>query len=914
VSTGETQERAGADPLSTYRSKRDAERTPEPAGGDAAGAGSGVRPRFVVQQHAARRMHWDLRLEVDGVLWSWAVPNGPSRDPAEKRLAVHTEDHPLEYLHFEDVIPEGNYGAGAMIVWDQGTYVPLHPMVEGLAKGKLLFDLRGHKLRGAWTLVKMQKAEDDAWLLIKERDAMARAGPDEFADDSVLSGLTVAELGSGDDPAEPIRADLHRLNAPRRVLDPGDTRLMLAESADAPFSRADWVFEFKYDGYRTLAFREDDEVRLLTRRGNDLAAAFPELVQALLRLPYRRFLLDGEIVVHDDAGLPSFQRLQRRAGLRRPADLRRAEGTLPATLWLFDALGFEDRDLRTLPLLERKAVLRRLLPGAGTLRYSDHVAEQGEALYEQAARLGLEGVIGKKADGRYRPGRSAEWLKLRVHRSDDFVIVGWTTPKGSRSGFGALHLAQYQDGTLRWTGQVGTGFTDRQLRDLHGQLEAGQRQTPPCAGAPTGKGHAWTRPELVCEVRFLERTEGGVLRQPVFIRLRDDKTPADCVWPAARQAIDEVEPEDPADTGPADTGPADTGPGDVGPGDTGPGDTGLGDTGPGDTGPGDTGPEGTGRGDTGPAGTGRGGTGPADTATAERSAGAVRFTNLEKLYWPEDGLTKGDLIAYYRVIAPWMLPYLKDRPVVLTRFPDGIHGKSFFQKDAPSFAPEWLRTVTIRGEGGERDLSYFVCDNVDTLLYLANSGSIPLHLWSSRVASIDQPDWCILDLDPKDAPFGDVVEVARVAKGLCDDIGLPLHVKTSGSSGLHLLVPLGGQLDHAQAKVLGELLARVLVRRVAAIATIARAVSRRGGKVYIDYLQNGRGKLLAAPYCVRPLPGAPVSAPLRWSEVRPGLDIRRFTIRSMPRRVRSLKADPLLPALTEAPDLLSALEALQGAG
>jgi bifunctional non-homologous end joining protein LigD len=843
---GDAREQAPADSLEAYRSKRDAERTPEPEGREAARDGAGGRPRFVVQQHAARRLHWDLRLEVGGVLWSWAVPQGPSRDPAAKRLAVHTEDHPMEYIDFEDVIPEGNYGAGAMIVWDQGTYAPLHPMEEGLEKGKLLFDLRGHKLRGAWTLVKMRNAEEDAWLLIKERDAMARAGPDEFPEDSVFSGLTVEELASGEDPSEPIRSEIRRLKAPRRVLDPLATGLMLAETADAPFTRAGWLFEFKYDGYRTLVFREDDDVRLLSRRGNDLAAAFPELVRALLRLPYRRFLLDGEIVVHDDAGLPSFQRLQRRAGLRRSPDVRRAEGTLPATLWLFDALGFEDRDLRALPLLDRKSLLRRLLPGAGTLRYSDHVAEHGAALYEQASRIGLEGVIGKKADGRYRDGRSPEWLKVRAHRTDDFVVVGWTAPRRSRSGFGALHLAQYEHGTLRWTGQVGTGFTDRQLRDLRDRLGAAGRETAPCTGAPSGKEHAWTRPELVCEVRFLERTDGGLLRQPVFLRVREDKTPTECLWPADPEVREELAPDE-----------------------------------------------------------------PVSPPSSMRSPGVVRFTNLDKLFWPEDDLTKGDLVAYYRTIAPWILPYLRDRPVVLTRFPDGIHGKSFFQKDAPSFAPDWLRTVTIRGDEGERDLSYFVCEDVDTLLYLANSGTIPLHLWSSRVATIDRPDWCILDLDPKEAPFDDVVDVARAAKALCDDIGLPLHIKTSGSSGLHLLVPLGGQLDHTQAKTLGELLARVLVRRVAAIATIARAVSRRGGKVYIDYLQNGRGKLLAAPYCVRPLPGAPVSAPLRWHEVRPGLDIRRFTIRSMPRRVRALKADPLLPALSAAPDLFSALEALQ---
>jgi bifunctional non-homologous end joining protein LigD len=840
-----------SDTLADYRAKRRAARTPEPEGRPEGRGPRGGGPRFVVHKHAARRLHWDLRLEVDDVLWCWAVPNGPSRDPAEKRLAVHTEDHPLEYADFEDVIPAGNYGAGAMIVWDQGTYRPLEPMADGLARGKLLFELHGHKLRGAWTLVKLKKAEEDAWLLIKERDALASPGPDAFAEDSVVSGLSVEELGSGEDPASPIRAELDRLEAPHRLLDPRTTELMLAEAAEAPFSRAGWVFEFKYDGYRTLAFREDDDVRLLTRRGNDLAAAFPELVAALRRLPYRRFLIDGEIVVDDDAGLPSFQRLQQRARLRRAPDIRRAALTLPAKLWLFDFLGFEDRDLRALPLAARKALLRRLLPSAGTLRYSEHIEEHGDVLYEQAARLGLEGVIAKRADARYRAGRSADWLKVRAHRTDDFVVVGWTAPRGSRTGFGALHLAQYENGTLRWAGQVGSGFTEKQLVSLRERLESTRRRTPPCAGAPAGKEHAWTEPELVCEARYLERTDDGLLRQPVFLRLRDDKTPADCVWIDDAQAppLDAADPEPPAP------------------------------------------PPGR----------------PARTDAAER---VVRFTNLDKVFWPDDGYTKGDLIAYYRTIAPWMLPYLRDRPIVLTRFPDGIRGKSFFQKDAPSFAPGWLRTVAIPDGEAERAPSYFVCDDEETLLYLANSASIPLHVWASRVATLERPDWCILDLDPKDAPFRHVVETAQAARALCDEIALPLYIKTSGSSGLHLLVPLGARLEHEHAKALGELLARVLVRGLRSIATLARQVERRGGKVYIDYLQNGRGKLLVAPYCVRPLPGAPVSTPLRWSEVEPGLDIRRFTIRSVPRRVRAWKNDPLLPVLSESPDLLAALDAL----
>ena len=878
-----------ADALADYRAKRTSDATPEPAGAGEGRRGGAGAPRFVVQKHDARRLHFDLRLEVDGVLWSWAVPHGPSRDPAEKRLAVRTEDHPLEYADFEDVIPEGNYGAGAMIVWDQGVYAPLLPMDEGLAKGKLLFELRGHKLRGAWTLVKLKKAEEDAWLLIKERDGNVAEGPDAFADDSVLSGLTVETLGAGGDPAAAVRAELERLGAPERVLDPRRTELMLAEAAERPFTRDGWVFEFKYDGYRALAFREDDDVRLLSRRGNDMAGAFPDLVAALARLPWRRFLLDGEIVVHDDAGLPSFQRLQRRAGLRRATDVRRAAIELPATLWLFDLLGFEDRDVRALPLTDRKALLRRLLPSVGTLRFSEHIPTHGEALYAQAERVGVEGIIAKKADAPYRAGRSAEWVKVRLHRSDDFVIVGWTAPKRGRPGFGALHVAQQQGKRLRWAGQVGSGFTEKQLNELRAAVESAQRKTPPCVGAPKGAEHAWTRPALVCEVRYLERTEEGLLRQPVFLRTRTDKEPSGCVWPEEPGVVarDIASAGDSADIE-ATTNPEDTSDG---------ADTADAE----DT----ANAQGSAHaGDTAQAG---------DTASAASGeiARAVRFTNLDKPFWPEDGYTKGDLIAFYRAVSPWMLPFLRDRPLVLTRYPDGIHGKSFFQKDAPSFAPSWLRTTTLRGEGGERDLSYFVADDEATLLYVANSGAIVLHVWPSRVATLERPDWCILDLDPKEAPFAHVVRVARAARALCEEIGLPVHVKSSGSSGLHLLVPVGRLLDHEQTKTLGELLARVLAKEMREIATITRAVERRGGKVYIDYLQNGRGKLLVAPYSVRPLPGAPVSVPLLWSEVEEGLDIRRFTIRTVLPRLEKMKEDPLLPVLGDAPDLMSALEALQ---
>jgi bifunctional non-homologous end joining protein LigD len=836
------------DALKDYHAKRSAGATPEPAGAVAAEAAAARAQIFVVQKHAARQLHYDLRLELDGVLKSWAVPKGPSRNPADKRAAILVEDHPVEYADFEGVIPEGNYGAGAMIVWDRGVWVPLEDPVEGLEKGKLLFELRGYKLRGVWTLVKMKKTERD-WLLIKERDALASDPGDDWAQDSVLSGLTVEQLGSGGGPGAEIGGEAKRLGAVRRALRVADLEPMLAETADDAFTAADWVFELKYDGYRFLAGRDGDEVRLQTRNGRDATATFPEVARALAALPHERFVADGEIVVHDEAGLPSFQRLQRRAGLSRAIDVRNAAIALPATLYLFDLLGFGEHDLRGLPLLERKRLLRMMLPSAGPLRYSDHIAEQGVAFHEQVARLGLEGIVAKKAQSRYRSGRSGDWLKIHAHREADFVVVGFTEPKGARGGFGALQLAAYDGDRLVYCGTVGSGFTQKQLDETHARLLRSVRPTPPCEHAPSRAAHTWVEPALVVVVRYREVTDERLLRHPVFLRFRDDKAPRDCPLPDAARTPAHVDADEEPPL------PA-----------------------------------------------------PADAQTEERR---VRFTNLKKVFWPEDGYTKGDLVDYYRAVAPWLLPYLRDRPVVLTRYPDGIHGKSFFQKDAPGFTPGWLRTERVWSAASERELSYFVCEDEAGLLYLANSATIPLHIWSSRIGSLEQPDWCILDLDPKGAPFEDVVEVGHAVRALCDDIGLPSFAKTSGSSGLHVLVPLARQFTHDQARVLGELLARVVVDQLPAIATIERAIDQRAGKVYVDFLQNGHGKLLVAPFSVRPIPAAPVSMPLPWEEVGPSLRSDAYTIADAPARLRE-HGDPLRAVLLEKPDLLAALQRLAG--
>jgi bifunctional non-homologous end joining protein LigD len=832
------------DALAEYRRKRAADRTPEPFGA------RGARPRlFVVQQHAARRIHHDFRLEWNGVLLSWAVPRGPSLDPSAKRLAVRVEDHPLDYADFEGVIPEGNYGAGAVILWDRGRWTPVEDVEAGLAKGKLLFDLEGYKLRGRYTLVRTggkAKAEGRDWLLIKKPDAWARPGAEgagNLPEESILSGLTLREMREGSERAARCREALARLGAPRREVHAKQVRPMLAEARDAPFSAPGWLFEPKYDGYRIVAGVRGKEARLFTRRGEDATATFPEVTAALAALPYRDFVLDGELVALDGDGRPSFARLQRRARLRRRADAERGSVELPVTYFAFDLVAFEGFDLRPLPLAERKRLLEPLLPRRGPVRFAPAFAGRGEDVYAEATRLGLEGVVAKRADSRYEGRRSGAWLKVRRLRSDDFVVVGFTAPARSRAGFGALHLGAYAGGRLVWCGRVGSGFTERDLRELRARLDALARPTPAC-DIPTreARGGRFVEPRLVCEVRYTEWTEDGLLRQPVFVRLREDKRPEECAHPTGGTDAG-GDPEPPAREPPV-------------------------------------------------------------------AAREIAFTNLDKVFWPGDGITKGDLIAYHRDVAPWLLPYLRDRPLVLTRYPDGIAGKSFFQKDAPAWAPEWVRTERMWSEHGGREISYFVCDDLEALLWVVNLGTIPLHVWSSRVATLAQPDWCILDLDPKGAPFAHVVEVARALHALCDEAGLPCFVKTSGSTGLHVLVPLGRRLTYEQSRSLAAVLAGLVVQRLPERATVARALSARRGRVYVDTGQNGHGRLLAAPFCVRPLPGAPVSMPLRWSEVTPRLDVARFTLRTALARLRRLGEDPLRPVLDTSPAWLPALERL----
>src|SRR5256885_2559289 len=693
--------------LDEYRRKRSPDRTPEPMGSGAARPGV-----FVVQKHSATRMHYDLRLEWDGVLKSWAVPKGPHPDPAEKRLAMQTEDHPVEYADFEGVIPDGEYGAGPMIVWDRGLWRPVGDPREGAKAGKILFELKGFKLKGMWTLVRIKGETGKEWLLIKETgDGHVRRGVAQpYEDSSILSGLAVHELRERGKRAAELRAVCERLKAPRQPVAGDDVQPMLAEPRSDPFDDPEWVFELKYDGFRAIAARDGARPRIFYRRGADSTGVFPDLARALLSLPADRFVADGEIVVLDETGRPVFQRLQKRALLTAPRDVERAAGELPATLFLFDLLAFDEFDLRPLPLVVRKRLLSRLVPAMGPIRAVDHVEGKGRALYTSVRELGLEGVVAKRAQSAYRSGRFRDWQKVRADRVGDFAVVGFTQAEGSRTGFGSVHVAVQKEEGLVYVGKVGGGFSEKELTSARAEMEALRLAKPPCIGPlPPGSGHTWVRPKLVVEVRYKEITEEGLLRQPTFLRFRTDKAPEECVSPDAP---------------------------------------------------------------------------PVSLAPRE-----VPFSNLEKVFWPEEGYTKGDLIAYYRAIAPWLLPYLRDRPVVLTRYPDGIAGKSFFQKDAPDYVPAWIRTARMRTDEG-RDIDHFVCDDVETLLYVANLGTIPLHVYAGKAGAPDRADWSVIDLDPKGAPFAWVVRLARAVHELCEEIGLPSFCKTSGQAGLHVLLPL----------------------------------------------------------------------------------------------------------------------------
>jgi bifunctional non-homologous end joining protein LigD len=841
--------------LGRYRSKRDPAQTTEPFSAERKGSARATRSgRFVCHLHRARREHYDLRIECSGTLLSFAVPRGPSLQPLDKRLAVHTENHPLEYLDFEAVIPEGNYGAGAMIAWDTGRIRYLETSAEeGLERGDLKFELSGFKLRGTFALVQTGKRKQISegqgaeWLLIKKQDAYANAEGNVLEQDprSVLSGLTADDLLRKLEIEAELLARVER--APEQASSARSLQPMPCAHEGATLSDPERVYELKLDGVRIVAEKHGSQVALRYRNGRSATASYAEIARALSLLPVEHALLDGEIVTFDAEGKPSFERLAPRIHAQKPLDIEQARAAVPVVFLAFDLLALGGRDLTAWPLIERKQLLAELVRGRGLVRVLDHIADDGSALYEFCRRERLEGVVAKRKQSPYRAGprRSTDWVKIKCERDDDFVVIGYAPGSGSRKSLGALCLGAYVRGELQYRGRVGSGLSDASIRTLLERLADLEASAYPGHGdAPEEVGQEkaqWLRPELVVQVRYLGFTQEGRLRAPVFLGLRSDVEPASCQ--ASRP-----EPLAP----------------------------------------------------------------PEPTAGVELGSGRVRVTNPDKVFWPDSGYTKGDLCSYYASIAPRMLPFLRGRPLVLVRHPDGIAGKSFYQWNVPEGTPSWMRRLDI-SDTDEVDRSaknVFLVDDQDGLVYLANLGCIPLHVLACREQSLGTCDFVTIDFDLGERSFADAVRLGLTLREVLDDAGLPGFPKTSGQRGLHVLVPLGGGIPFEAAKLLVELLGRIVTAKHPQIATMERKVDKRGDRVYVDTGQTGASRTIVAPYSVRAHKGATVSTPLAWEELHAGLDPSRFTLVSVPLRAAEIE-DPWFGFDEAKPNVALALGKLE---
>jgi bifunctional non-homologous end joining protein LigD len=843
--------------LSEYKRKRAFAETPEPRGRQGRRRGN----RFCVQMHDASRLHWDLRLEIGGVLKSWAVPKGPTLDPGEKRLAVQTEDHPLEYLRFEEVIPAGQYGAGPMMVWDVGTYEtpPDWPMEKCLFKGEIKLILRGKKLRGSFVLVKIQGGPQSnkgkEWLLIKHRDEFAdRKWKIEEHQVSVVSGRTLGEIGEGVPPADGYR-QLHpaELTGAREADLPHKLAPMLSTLGEKPFSDPRWIFEIKWDGVRALAWVRNGTLEMRSRNGNNITAQYPELSSLPQHFDAEEALLDGEIVVLEDDGRSSFGRLQQRMHVERPSAALRINH--PVVIYLFDLLYCDGFDLRESPLRERKQLLRQLLAPGGPIRFSDHQAEHGKELYALAQQNGLEGIIAKHGESAYVSNRSTSWLKLKVTREVDAVIGGWTEPRHSRQHFGALSLGLYEGKMLRYIGGVGTGFDEKMLAAIMGQLKTVETKKCPFAPVPkTDEAPTWTAPKFVARVRYGEWTGEKHLRHPVFIGLRNDVRPEECVMESVAASAATAGEGKKTRTAEAPVQPAVI---------------------------------------IAPALAGKVVSkekeiekelfsGSAEHLLMELDGKRQRLSNLNKIYFPESRISKRELLAYYYRLAPRILPYLQDRPMVLRRYPNGITGEAFFQKEAAESAPEWMETTLVPSEHHGREVPYFLCNDRSALLYLTNLGCIDHNPWPSRGGNLEEPDYFFFDLDPTDdTPYDTVVEVARKIYERVTALGLRIYPKTSGASGFHLFLPLAPGHTYEQVRMFAEIIARLVAAEIPQLVTMERAVTKRPkGRVLIDFVQNAFGRPLASAWSARAYPQAPVSMPLFPEELKMGLDPARFNIRT----------------------------------
>ena len=807
----------------------------------------------MVHCHDARNLHWDLRIQVGGVLQSFAVPKGPSLDPSQKRLAVHTEPHPLGYLTFEGVIPEGNYGAGAMIVWDTGRVLyPKQTAEEGLTEGALSIELSGFKLKGRFSLVRPKKQtgkEKNQWLLIKREDAhVSDVDIIEQSPRSVLSGLTVEELPRLDELKAETEKTAKRLGAEPGELHAGRVTPMLCALEGAPVTAPDWLYELKLDGVRILAERSGPDARLFYRTHRSATAVFPEILAALKALPVDRAILDGEIVTFDDRGLPSFQRLAQRLHARKATEIAFMRDAIPVVYAVFDILSLGDYDTRKLPLSERKQLLQEVVRGKGVIRVLEHLEERGDMLLQFAEDHDLEGIVAKRSNSKYEEGpqRSGAWVKIKREREEDFVVFGYTSGTGARKRLGALDVGSYADGELVTRGKVGSGLSDKEIDRLLSRFE--EQEASGAAGElETAKGRVFVKPDTVVRVRYGGWTDQGRLRFPVYLGIRDD------IDPKSTDAAPKPEDATMLATTTAAT-----------------------------------------EGDT-------------------RTAGKVKLTNQGKLYWPEDGITKGDLCSYYEEVAPVMLPHLRDRPVTLVRYPDGIGQKSFFQWRIPKHAPPWLQSLELRSTQTDgKQVNTILIDGPDALLYVANLGCIELHIVAARAGALDHCDFLTVDFDVEFSSLREAIQIAFSLRELLAEVGLSGYPKTSGKTGLHVLIPLGSGIPFDPAKQLLELLGRLLVQRHPKTATMERRKEKRGKKVFIDVGQTGPSRTIVAPYSVRAASGAPVSTPLLWDELSLALDPRAFTIFTVPQRVLE-HGDPLVDAWKNDIDVAQMMTKLQAA-
>lgn len=825
------------DALETYRSKRDFVRTPEPRGKVGAAKGR----LYTIQKHAARRLHYDLRLELDGVLKSWAITRGPSFDPTEKRLAVRTEDHPLEYARFEGRIPEGGYGAGSVLVWDQGEWLPIEEPHEGLERGKLSFELLGERLTGRWALIRMRARNGEKrenWLLVKERDAHAKAGrePTEEFTDSVQSAREMEAVRAAphavwENGTATRKKGVKKQRAAPRHAAPDFVAPALARLVDEVPHGEGWLFEVKLDGYRTIASVSGADVRLFTRSGLDWTERYGSIARALAALDLDGVLLDGEVVSVDTEGRTDFSTLQ--------AALKEGRGGL--SYFVFDLLAEGGRDLLPLPQVERKRRLRELLARArDPLHYADHLEHGGDEMLRALCDKGFEGLIAKRADAPYKSGRIGVWLKVKCERAQEFAIVGWT-PSTKHRAFASLLLGVHEDGELRYAGRVGAGFKERDLEEVGAKLGPLERMTPTVEGVPgaIARGARWVRPDLVAQIEFAEFTRDGSVRHARFIALRSDKASSEIVRERPANA-EEMMANDTKQKPKRST-------------------------------------------------TAKKRSGATATDGEERVAG-VRLTSGDRVLYPKQGLAKRDLALYLEAAAERMLPHVGRRLVSLVRCPEGRTGECFFQRHVGKGMPEELRTFELEESNG-RTRTYFWLDGTAGLVATAQVGALEIHLWGSSIDDVERPDRLVMDLDPDPSVDFEAVKVAasEMAAAL-DALGIQSFPLVTGGKGVHVVAPIRRTLDFATLKAFTRALAERFAEQDPSrfVATMSKA--RRKGKIFVDYLRNDRTSTAIAPYSARAREGAPVAMPVTWKELASLDRANSFDIQAARRRLT--RADP----------------------